>query len=336
MKFVFILCNVISFSAFGVDIPLDSVRSEQRKDGLFVIHRVEQQETLFGLSQRYKSSVGSIVKINNLQGNEIDIGQELSILFNERELGSDRVQANLEGMHRIMAGETLYSISKRYGMEVKELLTLNKLGDDEISPGQYLKVSKQELVALDTLKTTPIDTVVSADTLTMVRVDENRVPDGFSPYLVQTGETLLSIARKKGVKLDMLKEWNELTSDYLRIGQKLIIKDSLEFETSSDSLEFFTKLDENGFEREFKVGIAAVISNISTAKYLALHRELTIGTELKVRNLMNNRVVHVKVVGRLPDTGINRNVLVRLSQPAFDQLGILDPKSRVEVSHYKK
>ncbi|MEO1257112.1 MAG: peptidoglycan-binding protein, partial [Bacteroidota bacterium] len=91
----------------------------------------------------------------------------------------------------------------------------------------------------------------------------------------------------------------------------------------------------DGFERVFEEGVASVIESMKTSRFLALHRTLPIGTNLKVRNLMNNQVVHVKVVGKLPSTGLNKNLLLRLSQPAYDQLGILDSKSRVEVSYSK-
>lgn len=340
MRSVFILCSLISLSAVGAEFARDSVRSEKRVAGLFVIHRVEQEETLFSLSQRYMSSISSIVEINALEGNAISIGQELTILYNEKNenLLVDSVELGKKNIHLIQKGETLYSIARRYDLKVKDLRQLNNLSTNDISPGEYLIIGEGLIdteVTADSVKIELMDTLAYVDTVA-VRAPEDEIPLGFSPYLVQTGETLLSISRKKGVDLQMLKDWNELTSDYLRIGQKLMIKDSIVFENPSDSLEFYTRLDEDGFERKYEIGIAAVISEISTTKFLALHRELSIGTELKIRNLMNNRVVHVKIVGQLPDTGINRNVLLRLSQPAFDRLGILDPKSRVEVSHFKK
>jgi vacuolar-type H+-ATPase subunit I/STV1 len=43
--------------------------------------------------------------------------------------------------HQVRSGETLYSISRRYGMQVDELRRLNQLGaQDAIYPGQKLKV----------------------------------------------------------------------------------------------------------------------------------------------------------------------------------------------------
>ncbi len=73
-----------------------------------------------------------------------------------------------------------------------------------------------------------------------------------------------------------------------------------------------------------------------TNKYLALHRTLPIGTQLEVRNLMNNFKVYVKVVGKLPDTGVNENIVVRLSGSAYETLGVVDPRIRVEISYFKE
>jgi len=52
-----------------------------------------------------------------------------------------------------------------------------------------------------------------------------------------------------------------------------------------------------------------------------------------VRNEMNNQVVFVRIVGKLPDTGINEKVIIRMSSAAIKQLRAIDPKFRVEISY---
>jgi LysM repeat protein len=42
-------------------------------------------------------------------------------------------------------------------------------------------------------------------------------------HVVQTRETLYSIAKKYDVKQEQIREWNRLTSDDLKVGQELII-----------------------------------------------------------------------------------------------------------------
>ena len=80
--------------------------------------------------------------------------------------------------------------------------------------------------------------------------------------------------------------------------------------------------------------MAAVIDgNSDTRKYLALHPTAPVGTIMRVRNEMTNLSVFVRVVGKLPDTGANNNVLIRLSPAAQEALGALDGKFRVELSY---
>ncbi|AMR26731.1 hypothetical protein A0257_06150 [Hymenobacter psoromatis] len=85
--------------------------------------------------------------------------------------------------------------------------------------------------------------------------------------------------------------------------------------------------------RRTEVGIAAPIASSGTDKYLALHKTAPIGTIMQVKNQMNGQSVYVRVIGVLPDTGENDNILVRLSPRAVQKLGTTDSKFRVETSY---
>lgn len=322
--------------------PTDSLRSEQREEGLFVVHEVEEEETIYSIAKRYGGSVVGIIKHNQIVDNRIEIGQIIYVLVENEKLResvvAETVAASTDAtIHRVELGETLYSISKKYGLKLKDLRRWNNLSDNSISPGMSLKLKKDaQIPLLDDAENSSVkasETLVEDSTL----IEEDPFKD-FEKYLVQTGETLSTIARKVGVSMDSLKIWNSLKTDYLKIGQQLIFKPSEEVQEvliNEPKKNKRTQIDENGFERVYEEGVASVIQSMKTSRYLALHRSLPIGTNLEVRNLMNNQVVHVKVVGKLPNTGLNKNLLLRLSQPAYEQLGILDSKSRVEVSYNK-
>jgi LysM repeat protein len=53
----------------------------------------------------------------------------------------------------------------------------------------------------------------------------SRTPKGTyrSVYTVKSGQTLSAIARTHGVTVSQIKSWNNLRTDRLRVGQKLII-----------------------------------------------------------------------------------------------------------------
>lgn len=336
MRFAFILLiNLTSYLLYAGS--LDSIRSEKRKEGLFVIHEVEENETLFSIARRYGGNVQKIIVDNKLEGPGIDIGQIIEVFVGEKEQGSQiTVLKKLpEDVHEVKSGETLYSISRVYGVKVKQLKQWNDLSSNYLSPGVYLRVSKKAELPIESSESSDekVETVQMEDH-SREETGDPEVTLTFSSYLVQTGETLASIADKIGVSVEQLMDWNGLTSTFIKIGQELKY-DITGSKAKSKGNAKTSLVDEDGFERTYEEGIAAEISDIKTSKFLALHRSLPVGTELEVRNLMNNLVVHVKVVGKLPDTGINENVMLRLSPPAYDQLGILDPKSRVEVSYYK-
>lgn len=344
MRFACILGSLL-VTALAFANPADSIRSEQREEGLFVVHEIEEEETIYSLAKRYGSSVSSIVKHNQIVDNRIEIGQIIYILIDEEESEVSQVEqtpvADTErDVHRVEPGETLYSISKKYDIKLKDLRKWNNLPDNNISPGIPLKLTREAKVKI-TEEVNPItSTEESEETAddSLAVIEEDPFAD-FERYLVQTGETLSTIASKIGVGIDSLKFWNGLESDYLKIGQSLFFKPSDDVEIASinePKKKVRSQIDENGFERMYEEGVASVIQSMKTTRYLALHRTLPIGTNLEVRNLMNNQIVHVKVVGKLPNTGLNKNLLLRLSQPAFDQLGILDSKSRVEVSYNKQ
>jgi LysM repeat protein len=64
---------------------------------------------------------------------------------------------------------------------------------------------------------------------------------------------------------------------------------------------------------------------------LALHNDAPVGSWIDVRNLMNNRTVRAKVVGRLPQNLDDSRAIVKLSQGAARELQAHDPKVLVEV-----
>ena len=80
-------------------------------------------------------------------------------------------------------------------------------------------------------------------------------------------------------------------------------------------------------------GLGAPIENNVTDKYLALHKTAPVGTIMQVKNSMNGQSVYVRVIGKLPNTGENNNILVRLSPRAVQKLGTADSRFRVETNY---
>jgi len=345
-----IFLGLIAMNSYSL-WALDSLRVEHRKDQSFIVHRVEPQETLYGISKKYDVTTTEIIKFNSATKNGLKMYQELLIPIKKQEpekLPLGKLTDDGQVWHVVKTGETLFGIAKMYRLSVDSLRRINGLENFNIDIGDTL------WLAIPEANSTQPDVLLSNDSSS--QRDKNI-------HIVAASETLFSISKIYAVRVNELVEWNQLESFEISIGQQLIIRsDSLANESNqiieTDSVitpqpikvvpdTLFVKTNNKPFKgmtRQTEEGTKIINEGFAmkidladpTKKYLALHRIAPVGTILEVKNQMNGRTIFVRVVGKLPETGLNKNVLIRLSQPAFDKLGALDAKIPVVASYISR
>ncbi|RIW12727.1 LysM peptidoglycan-binding domain-containing protein [Algoriphagus lacus] len=137
---VFLFVLTISYSNASVLVVGDSIGVERIGDKTFILHKVTPQETLFAISRKYQVSVGEIQSDNEVLKQGLKIGQTIRIPYIEKNAiptGST--------LHKVNPGETLFSISKKYGVTVDSLKQWNKLQGNDLSVGQALIVKETSL-----------------------------------------------------------------------------------------------------------------------------------------------------------------------------------------------
>lgn len=141
---------------------------------------------------------------------------------------ADKKDALIEGLNKLPAGEriqyrhhivargdTLHEVSRRYGVAIDVLRTTNNMHSNLLRPGQGL------LIPVSTRNLAPV-TYAQQTTRTVPVVA--RHPNQPRIHQVRPGETLWSIARRYGVTVKNLQEWNLLDGEgALKLGQRLRI-----------------------------------------------------------------------------------------------------------------
>ncbi len=171
-------------------------------------HVVKPGETLYSISREYNVSVDELLSVNGMLKNDvIKAGQSLKIPAKKEALDQFDV-------HTVQKGETLYSISRLYNVNVDELLSANGMTkNDVIKVGQTISIPKKNSKNASVKG----ENNVKADSMT----GENRKYD---TYTVQKGDTLYSIAKINGITVDELKSLNDLKDEKdLKAGGKLKI-----------------------------------------------------------------------------------------------------------------
>ncbi len=106
------------------------------------IHIVEEGQTLYSLSRLYQVPVKEIAAWNNFSTDtHLIVGQEVTIKKNN---SINRVKngSNSVEFHEVQQSETLYSISKKYGVTVRQVQLWNDLPDNNVKIGQKLIIKK--------------------------------------------------------------------------------------------------------------------------------------------------------------------------------------------------
>lgn len=152
------------------------------------VYTVVKGDSLYSIAKKYNTTVDELKNLNNLSSNLLSIGQILrvpDVLVNEP------TSIN----YRVVSGDSLYSIARKYNTTVDELKSLNNLGSNLLSIGQILKIP----------------------------TDSSGTSSNYRTYTVVSGDSLYSIARKYNTTVDELKSLNNLSSNLLSIGQVLKI-----------------------------------------------------------------------------------------------------------------
>lgn len=116
----------------------DAVKTSQG-----IVHRVAAKETMFSIARHYNVSVDDIKAWNNLKDGNLSVGQEILIKQKSAEPVEVKTTAapSAAKTHTVAPKETLFSISRLYGMSVAQLKEWNNLSADEVKIGQVLTVA---------------------------------------------------------------------------------------------------------------------------------------------------------------------------------------------------
>lgn len=175
-------------------------------------HTVRRGETLGLIAERYGVTVSRLKDWNDLRSNKIFVGQRLKVVSmvdkGEIEVEGDAdVQENAT-THKVRRGESLFSIAKDYGVTIDNLKEWNNLSSSSIDAGQTLIVN------------------ASAAKASKKSSGSSEKKAATTKHKVRRGETLGAIASRYGVTVNNLKDWNNLSSSRIDVGQTLIVKGS--------------------------------------------------------------------------------------------------------------
>lgn len=111
-------------------------------------HIVKSGETLYSIAQRYNVSANEIWDLNAESRNGIKAGMSLTIPAPKEKSSTSIASQRTSSLdtHTVLPKETLYSLSKKYKITIKELKKLNPELSNGLKIGQVIRISSNNVV----------------------------------------------------------------------------------------------------------------------------------------------------------------------------------------------
>ncbi len=191
----------------AVNTPSMPITEVQKVDYDKTAERNEKQDIALEPLQKVENTPSNkVVPQQRTLSNQPISSQKSESKEDAQVVREEMQQAELQpkSKHKVTAGESLFSIARKYNLTVDQLKAMNNLSSNTIQAGQMLVVGVSNEVSVSgvTPKTASVESAV---------------------HRVRRGDTLYSIARQYGCSVNDLRKWNPGLSDAIRIGESIRI-----------------------------------------------------------------------------------------------------------------
>jgi membrane-bound lytic murein transglycosylase D len=176
------------------------------------IHIVEKGETLSSIAEDHNTTVANLKRLNNLRNSFIKPKMKLYMsasIPNTKTTVSPKVKPPSPSIayHKVKRNESLIKIAALYGVKISDLKNWNRLSSSRLMVGQRLKIMKPS----------------PASTESRGMFAGSAPQEARTTYRVRHGDSLWSIAKKFGITIAQIREWNETADADIRPGQRIVI-----------------------------------------------------------------------------------------------------------------
>lgn len=183
------------------------------QDSTHFIHTVSKGQTLYSISRMYNTTVKDIIDLNPECVNKLSIGQKIKIRQTVSTESKTSNDSNTPLYHTIQPGETLYRLSKKYGVTPQDICAANPgLGISNFKSGEVIMIPTSKKPT-ETTQGTSFNKEEKADTLPIR-----------TTHTVKRKETVYKITKTYGITAEELFAANpEIRRDKLKKGTILQI-----------------------------------------------------------------------------------------------------------------
>ena len=282
----------------------DSTGVKKINGMLFIVHKVDPGQGLYGVARRYKTTVPEIQKANQGTGQSLSVGQIILVPCADKHNHSSPVENK--------------SLSKTADVQKPKKAIENDANTITVSSDKepiYHTVTKEET----------LDLIAANHHLTVEQL--KGLNHSKTVYLTLGGKMIVGYKEKKAA--------GEKAKPEQKINPKPVPNSKSKTVENPGRKPVVVAPDNTARKAVMENGMGTWVDDGSIKRdiSLAMHKTAPAGTIMKITNPMNGRAKYVKVVGSLPNTDDNKAIIIKISKNTADDLGIIDKDFRVKLEY---
>ena len=213
---------LISIISTAQNYPIQNINGVE-----YYVYTVEASEGLYRISKKFNVLQADIYKANPGITEAIKAGQTLYIPVNKGNGSKSMQKSSYQKKiieHKVLAKQTLYSISKMYGVEQSDIVGMNpEIQGNTIKIGQTLKIPISNMTKGEEQERV-INQINDTQLPPTSNTSNRNVKKKYVTYEVKNKkETLYSISKQFGVSINEIIEANPYAQDGIKKGDILQI-----------------------------------------------------------------------------------------------------------------
>lgn len=284
-------------------------------------HKVAKGETVADIAKKYKVTPYDIYRLNPDSKNGV---KENSIILVPNESKpvttapvAEKPTKVVNTEHVVVAKESLYSLSKKYGVTVDEIKKANGTSVDN-----GLQIGQKVIIPIK-------GSAVATEVKEAAKAEKKATPPSYFFHTVAAGETKYSIAKQYGMSLQLLEALNPQAKDTLAIGQKLKLDRNavIEKETQPAPQVTTPKPAEPATQKvysEYTIQPKETLFSLSRRAGISEEEFIALNPQLK-DGVKEGMVIKWPVNVPMPPKGIAANLATSLNKSIPKELAILIP-----------
>lgn len=316
----------------------------------YTLHTLAQGETLSMLAEKYKTTVGDIMRLNGMHADtRLSLGQKLKIPASgqtverngesksksQPQIPKDAqpsapppVHTNVSGAltHTVLPKETMYGISKKYGVTIDQIKQWNSMADNNLEIGQVIAVNAKAVAEAAAKRKEQADTEVKA-----IAAVPDQTPPAVNKEIIKADEP---------IKENAVQQTEEKKAVANTVPENKTKERTVTNAAGDGSDNFFTKnfgessSDKSTASANGTAMIFKTASGWSDKKYYVLMNQAPSGSIVKI-SAANGNVVYAKVLWKLDDMKENKGLQFRISEAAAAALNVQGDKFPLSIQYYQ-